>query len=291
MRKILWKCSMLERKIRSAPRIWDFSKRVLSTAKNCERTGDVQRAIDAQVTGSHEFLRPNLPGNITARPIVACGINRNQSVHRVGDDPAYRGGSLWNVCLRATSEGVQQEAQGRAARVNKKLNAREPDPDNPLLNVLSGEQRVNGIQLSVTGRITDRWQVLSSYAYLDGKLASSQFYAQAVGAQLANVPRHTFNLWTTFALPWKLTAGAGTQFVDSRTASTTAPTDAVTGLVKQIPGYWLFNAMASHPLGERVDLQLNLYNLADQKYFDEIHPAHIVPGAGFTALVGLNFKF
>jgi catecholate siderophore receptor len=173
----------------------------------------------------------------------------------------------------------------------EKLNAREPDPDNPLLNVLSGEQRVNGIQLSATGRITDRWQVLSSYAYLDGKLASSQFYSQAVGAQLANVPRNTFSLWSTFELPWKFTTGCGSQFVDRRTASTTAPTDPVTGFVKQIPSYWLFNAMVSHPLNERVSLQLNLYNLANRKYFDEIHPAHIVPGAGFTALVGMNFKF
>jgi catecholate siderophore receptor len=173
----------------------------------------------------------------------------------------------------------------------EKLNAREPDPDNPLLNVLAGEQRVNGVQVSVTGRITDRWQVLSSYAYLDGKLASSQFYPQAVGAQLANVPKNTFNLWSTFELPWKFTMGGGSQFVDSRTASTTVPLDPVTGLVKQIPSYWLFNAMASHPLGEHMNLQLNLYNLANRKYFDEIHPAHIVPGAGFTALVGLNFKF
>jgi catecholate siderophore receptor len=173
----------------------------------------------------------------------------------------------------------------------EKLNAREPDPDNPLLNVLAGKQRVNGVQFSVTGRITDRWQVLSSYAYLDGKLVSSQYYAQAVGAQLANVPKNTFNLWSTFELPWKFTAGGGSQFVDSRTASTTAPSDPVTGLVKRIPSYWLFNTMASHPLGERMNLQLNLYNLTNRKYFDEIHPAHIVPGAGFTALVGLNFKF
>src|SRR4029077_15470422 len=86
-----------------------------------------------------------------------------------------------------------------------KLNAREPDPDNPLLNVLSGEQRVNGVQLSVTGRISDKWQVLSSFAYLDGKLISSQFFPTAVGAQLANVPNNTFNLWTTYALPWKFT--------------------------------------------------------------------------------------
>ncbi len=172
-----------------------------------------------------------------------------------------------------------------------KLNAREPDPDNPLLNVLSGEQRVNGVQLSVTGRISDKWQVLSSYAYLDGKLISSQFFPTAVGAQLANVPNNTFNLWTTYALPWKFTAGGGSQFVDWRTASTTAPLDPTTGLVKKVPSYWVFNAMASHPLGERLDLQVNFYNLANRYYIDQVHPAHIVPGAGFTALVGLNFKF
>jgi catecholate siderophore receptor len=172
-----------------------------------------------------------------------------------------------------------------------KSNARETSPTNPLLVVLAGNQRVNGVQVSVTGRITDRWQMLSSYAYLDGKVVSSQFFPAAVGAQLANVPKNTFNLWTTYKLPWRLTAGAGTQFVDSRTASSTVPLDPTTHLVKQIPSYWVFNAMASHPLTERISLQLNLYNLANRYYFDEPHPGHLVPGPAFTALVGLNFKF
>ena len=52
-----------------------------------------------------------------------------------------------------------------------------------------------------------------------------------------------------------------------------------------------FNAMASHPLTERISLQLNMYNLANRYYFDEPHPAHLIPGPAFTALVGLNFKF
>ncbi|HEU0368394.1 MAG TPA: TonB-dependent siderophore receptor, partial [Candidatus Acidoferrum sp.] len=186
--------------------------------------------------------------------------------------------------------GKRLSVEGAVFRTDK-LNAREPDPNNPLLNVLAGEQRVNGAQVSVTGKITDGWQVLGSYAYLDGKLVSSQFYPQAVGAQLANVPKNTFNLWTTHALPWKLTVGGGAQFVDSRTASTTVPIDPFTGLVKQVPSYWLFNAMASRPVTEHLGVQLNLYNLANREYINEIHPAHLVPGAGFTALAGLNFKF
>jgi len=186
--------------------------------------------------------------------------------------------------------GKRLSVEGAVFRTDK-LNAREADPNNPLLNVLAGEQRVNGAQVSVTGKITDGWQVLGSYAYLDGKLVSSQFFPQAIKGQLANVPRNTFNLWTTHSLPWKLTMGGGAQFVDSRTASSTAPVDPVTGLVKRVPGYWLFNAMASRPISEHVGMQLNLYNLANRNYIDQIHPAHLVPGAGFTALVGINFKF
>jgi catecholate siderophore receptor len=53
----------------------------------------------------------------------------------------------------------------------------------------------------------------------------------------------------------------------------------------------VFNAMASYPLNERASLQLNLNNLTNQYYYDQIHPQHIVPGAGFTALAGINFRF
>ena len=119
----------------------------------------------------------------------------------------------------------------------------------------------------------------------------SQVFPLSVGAQLANVPRNTFSTWSTFDLPWHLSIGGGADFVDSRTASSTTPLDPVTGLVKQVPGYWVFNAMAKYPLSEHVDLRANVYNLADKYYYDQIHPAHIVPGAARSALLGITFKF
>jgi catecholate siderophore receptor len=133
--------------------------------------------------------------------------------------------------------------------------------------------------------------MLSSYAYLDGKLIASKAFPQFVGSRLGNVPNQTFNLWTTYDLPWRLTAGSGAQFVDSRTASTTAPIDAATQLVKRVPGYWVFNAMASRAINDHIEAQVNFYNLANRFYLDQLHPGHLVPGPGFTALLGLNFKF
>lgn len=193
-------------------------------------------------------------------------------------------GGKWNTLSRRASL--------RAALFStEQTNAREPDPDNPLLDVLAGVERVNGFELEQQGRLTSRWALMASYALLDSKVVKSQYYPASVGAQLANVPRNTFNFWSTYELPWRIEAGAGGGFVDSRTASSTAPTDPTTGLVKEVPGYWEFNAMAKYPLTERLSLQLNVYNLANKYYYDEIHPGHIIPGAGRSALISLIFKF
>jgi catecholate siderophore receptor len=182
-----------------------------------------------------------------------------------------------------------------------KTNAREPDPNNPLQNVLGGNQRVDGFQLSLSGRPSERLRVLAGYALLDGKVISSQYYPQSIGAELANVPRNTFNFWSTYRLPWRqIETGAGGNFVDRRTASSTAPfvaaptglsSPATVNLLKAVPGYWVFNAMLKYPLGERASLQVNFNNLTNNYYYDQVHPAHIVPGAGFSALAGINFRF
>jgi catecholate siderophore receptor len=141
---------------------------------------------------------------------------------------------------------------------------------------------------------------VTGYALLAGRVVSSQFYPQSIGAELANVPRNTFNFWSTYRFPWrKLELGGGGNFVDRRAASSTAPYVAVPAgtsapalnLFKAVPGYWVFNAMANYPLGERTSLQVNLNNFGNNYFFDQVHPAHIVPGAGFTALAGINFRF
>jgi catecholate siderophore receptor len=172
-----------------------------------------------------------------------------------------------------------------------KYNAREADPTNSLLYVLAGTERVSGVQVDVRGRLTSRWEMLGSYAYLDSRVAGSEYYPAAVGFPLANVPKNTVAYWSVFHMPKHFEFGAGANYESSRTASSTVPLDPTTGQLKQVPGYWVFNAMAGHPLGEHVDLQINAYNLADRYYYDQIHPAHIVPGAGRSALLDLKFHF
>jgi catecholate siderophore receptor len=172
-----------------------------------------------------------------------------------------------------------------------KENAREASPTNSLVYVLAGTQRVDGAELVLNGRITTRWQLLSSYTFMHSEVVKSQYYPLAVGYRLANVPDNLFNVWTTYQPIPRLMIGGGGNYVDSRTASSTVPLDPTTGLIKQVPGYVVLNAMARYTLTDNMSLQANVFNVANRNYIDEIHPAHIVPGAGTSGLFGLNFKF
>ena len=172
-----------------------------------------------------------------------------------------------------------------------KDNAREASPANSLVYVLAGTQRVVGAELVLNGRISNRWQVLSSYTHMHSEVVNSQFYPLSIGYRLANVPNNLFNVWTTYQPTHRLTVGGGGNYVDSRNASSTVPLDPTTHLVKQVPGYVVLNAMSRYSLTDNLALQVNVFNLANRNYIDEIHPAHIVPGAGTSGLFGLNFRF
>ena len=246
-------------------------------------------------------LMPSWHGAIVYKPIAAAslyasaGTSFNPSAESLSLSAATV--SLPPEKNRTVEAGVKWDFTHphislRSAVFNTdKYNAREPDPNNALLNVLAGNQRVRGVETAMNGHITNRWDAQVSYAYLDSTVISSNAFPGAIGAQLANVPRHTFTFWQTFKLPYRTTFGAGGNFVGMRTASSTVPLDPITGLVKEAPGYWVFNVMAERPITEHITLHANIYNLADRYYYDQLHPGHIVLGPGRSALVGVRFRF
>jgi catecholate siderophore receptor len=282
----------------------------IQLSKRWEVTGGIRwdrfsSAYTQQVAPSSAFDRvdemPSWRAALVYKPVVAgtiyfdAGTSFNPSAESLSLSAAtadlppeknrtYEVGTKWDLAQSRLTLG------GSLFRTDK-YNAREPDPDNPVLDVLGGSQRVRGAEVQARGRVTGRWDLLSSFAYLDSEVVNSQYYPDAVGLPLANVPRYSFNFWSEYRLPGHWEAGIGSNYVSSRTASSTKPLDPVTGLIREVPGYWVFNAMAEHPLTEHIDLQINVYNIANRYYYDELHPGHIVLGPGRSALAGLRFKF
>ena len=76
------------------------------------------------------------------------------------------------------------------------------------------EQQVDGIELSVSGLITPKWQVFAGYAYLDSEFKKSVTPNQQ-DATLQWTPRNSGNLWTTYQLPLGFSIGGGVRYMDT----------------------------------------------------------------------------
>ena len=165
-----------------------------------------------------------------------------------------------------------------------KSNARLPDPDNPGFNILGGEQQVEGLAFNVSGYLKPKLQLTAGYTYLDAKLTGSGVGAAPAGSRLVNVPEHSFSLWATYEITDRLQIGAGSRYISERLAKNTPP-------VKEVPDYWTFDAMGSYQLSNRTEIKLNLTNLTDEYYFDQLHPWHVIPGPGFTAVLAVKVTY
>ena len=185
-------------------------------------------------------------------------------------------GSKWDLI------GERLSVNGAVFRVEK-TNARTPGilPDDPP-QVLQGRQRVQGVELGASGGVTRALRVFGAYTFLDSEIVKSNT-ATEVGKAIQNTPRHSFNIWTTYLLPHRITLGGGPRFVGRRFGNNIN--------TRQVDGYWLLDAMASFPASRHIDLRLNLYNLTNENYFDRLGGGHLIPGAGRSVMVSAGFRF
>lgn len=166
----------------------------------------------------------------------------------------------------------------------QKLNARVPDPNNPGFNMLGGTQRVEGTDLELVGRITQDWQITAGWTYLDGVVTKSAPGAALPGALLPNTPKNSIDFFSEYRLGGGFEIGGGGQYISSRLAQNVAP-------LLSVPGYWSFDVMGKYDVTTKWSVQLNVTNLLNAYYYDQIHPFHVVPGAGRTALLSLLFNY
>lgn len=101
---------------------------------------------------------------------------------------------------------------------------------------------------------------------------------------MPNVPKNSATLWTTYQIVPQLTLGAGAIAMD-KVYGDLANT-------KYVPGYVRYDAMARYNVNKNVDLQLNVNNLADTRYFTKAYSSHYATEAeGRSAVLSLNFKY
>lgn len=128
----------------------------------------------------------------------------------------------------------------------------------------AGKVGSQGLELDITGRLADRWDLIGTYAYTHTEILDDP---DDEGHRLANAPKHTASLYLSHHLnvpaefgAWH--AGAGARYVGERAAN-------------NANDFWLssytvadaFLRWESPVLGHKTSLQLNVDNLFDKQYY------------------------
>jgi catecholate siderophore receptor len=163
-----------------------------------------------------------------------------------------------------------------------KSNTRETDPVDSSITILSGEQRVDGVELGLVGRITEQWNVLAGYTWMDSEVTKSVNPA-LVGNELSNTPQNTWSIWATWYPTPQFQLGLGTQYVDDRYSNNNNDRIA--------PSYHLWNAMLAYQFDNGFGLRLNANNLADEDYAANVGGGHYIPGEGRSLILSADFQF
>ncbi|MET4276540.1 MULTISPECIES: TonB-dependent siderophore receptor [unclassified Bradyrhizobium] len=128
-----------------------------------------------------------------------------------------------------------------------------------------GRAHSRGVELDVTGRLTDSWALIGSYGYTDARVTASEDLT-LLGKKLQNVALNTTSLYLVYdfgtALPGQLRLGGGARYVGDR------PGDSINTFF--LPSYVVADIFATYETKHQntpVIYQFNVKNLFDTVYY------------------------
>ena len=142
--------------------------------------------------------------------------------------------------------------------------------------------RTRGVEVGLQGQVTDKWNVLASYTYMEGTMSSNN--ASDAGNTLKETPKNMFAVWNRYDVtPW-----FGAAFgVVGRSAMFTKENNNVT-----LPAFARVDAALYGKINKNLRIQANIQNLFDTHYYVASHADNnIMPGAPITARVTLIATF
>jgi iron complex outermembrane receptor protein len=151
-----------------------------------------------------------------------------------------------------------------------------------------GEARSQGIEVDISGQVTDGLNLIASYAYTDAVILKGN----NAGNRLWNVPRNAGSFWAKYDLQQEplrgLSVGAGVYFQDQREGDQ--------GNSFELPGYGRVDALVKYQLPiakAKTTLQFNVENLLDHQYYAATSNSNtfITPGAPRTFIGSVKVEF
>ncbi|MFC7520123.1 TonB-dependent receptor domain-containing protein [Xanthomonas populi] len=191
-------------------------------------------------------------------------------------------GERWDVLAGVRWDDVQQTT---AFQITKD-NVATSDPDNSGFLLVTGQQRVRGLEMDITGELTQNWRLILGAGYLDAHVTRDSVIP--VGNRLRGVPRVGASAWSIYHVAsgplYGLTLSAGAVHVGEREGDLNNSSG--------IAGYTRFDASATYRFGGRDQLALMLRNVANHFYIEQpVTQTTNYPGAlrSLSATLSVDF--
>jgi iron complex outermembrane recepter protein len=162
--------------------------------------------------------------------------------------------------------------------------------DSAGLSYQQGKVKSRGLELEARGEFGNLGLV-AAYAYTDAEITESAKAAE-VGQQVALVPRHNVSLWADYGLDdvglEGVKIGGGVRYIGETN---------LIDIAGNVPGYVLFDAMASFDLGkfnkelDGATLKLNARNLFDKQFYTCVSSDGCRYGEPLTISATLSYKW
>ncbi|WP_198014586.1 TonB-dependent siderophore receptor [Methylobacter marinus] len=169
-----------------------------------------------------------------------------------------------------------------------KTNVLTPDPNDPQFSIAIGETRSQGIEVDISGQITDELNLIGTYAWTDTKITQDNRGDQ--GNRLPFAPLHSGSLWLKYdpqqAFLRGFSFGAGVFAADKRYGdNANSFSDAAYARVDVMAAY-KFNIGPT-----RLTTQVNINNVTDTEYFTLRQRSQNIPAEPLTVLGSIRLEY
>ncbi|MGO1463593.1 MAG: TonB-dependent siderophore receptor, partial [Marinobacter sp.] len=195
-------------------------------------------------------------------------------------------------------EGEQYEFGAKGSYFRGNLNARAsvfrlydenraatPNIPNAVYSVSVGKMRIQGAELEVSGSLTEQWDLIAGYTYLDTEVEQAST-ARDDGIFLL-MPHSQVKVWTQYGFAGGVLHGLRIG------GGVTAMSDFASSQGVEAPGYAVVDAMVGYDFSKNLSAQLNINNLLDRKYYNRVGGANTfnMAGAPANAVASLRYDF
>lgn len=202
-----------------------------------------------------------------------------------GDLLDPREGDQYEAGVKGSYMGGDLNARISAFRLYDKNRAAAPADTGVSYVEAVGKMRIQGAEFEVTGSITDQWDIIAGYTYLDTNVERSS--SDREDGIFLLMPHNVVNLWTQYDFAGDTLGGLRIG------GGVTAMSDFESSSGVEAPGYAVVDAMIGYDFTSQLSGQLNINNLLDRDYYNRVGGVNTfnMPGAPANVVASIRYDF